>query len=190
MSFAGWNKTVLPRGAKKWLKENYANTPNEEIMARLGIKKGVLARLKKELRLKKSEDFMRASRAKGFATLKEMGWPPKGYAIPNREKAWASLAERTANRGEEWKAKISASMAKQWKDEKRRVLFGLEQKSKIKVVRASHAKVCCRTELRSLGYIVGRGSNVAYWNEETKRDESKERLALKHGIMIVSCSEA
>lgn len=66
-------KITLPRGAKKWLKENYANTANSEIMERLGIKKGVLARLKKELRLKKSEEFLQQSRSKGLATLKEKG---------------------------------------------------------------------------------------------------------------------
>lgn len=189
-------RVKLPRGAKKWLKENYATTPNSEIMARFGIKKGVLSRLKDELRLVKSEEFMRASRAKGFATMKEIGWPPKGYIIPKsdeaRRKGFEKMAEMRADEeiNARWRKNMSIGRKKLYKDEKRRVLFGLEQKSKIKVVRASHAKVCCRTELRSLGYIVGRGSNVAYWNEETKRDESKESLALKHGIRIVPCSEA
>lgn len=177
-------KTVLPRGAKKWLKEHYANTSNSDIMEHLGIKKGVLARLKKEFRLKKSKEFMRASRAKGFATLKEMGWPPKGYAIPNREKAWASLAERTKNRGEEWKEKISKSVKKQFADEKRRVLFGLEQKTNRKVIKAPKFKCELRFRMRKLGYIIPRGSNIAYWNEETKRNESKERTASKYGIRI------
>lgn len=184
MNFAGWNKTVLPRGAKKWLKENYANTPNEKIMEMFGIKRGVLSRLKKELNLEKSEEFMRASRAKGFATMKEIGWPPKGYAIPNREKAWATLAERSRNRGDEWKGKISRSMTKQWKDEKRRVLFGLEQKTKRKVTKAPKCKYEYRYRMRALGYIIPRGSSVAYWNAETKRNESKERTARKYGIKI------
>lgn len=179
----------LPHGAKKWLKENYANTPNEEIMARFGIKKGVLSRLKKELHLKKSEEFMRASRAKGFATMKEIGWPPKGYAIPNREKAWATLAERTRNRGDEWKGKISLTMAKQWKDEKRRVLFGVEQKTKRKVTKAPKSKYTHRGRMRGLGYIIPRGQNVAYWDENTKRSESKERTAQKYGIRIKPLSE-
>lgn len=178
------SKTVLPRGAKKWLKENYANTTNSEIMARFGIKKGVLARLKKELRLKKSEEFMLDARARGQATLKEMGWPPKGYIIPNREKAWASLADRTKNRGEEWKEKISKSVKKQFADEKRRVLFGLEQKTNRKVTKAPKFKCELRFRMRKLGYIIPRGSNIAYWNEETKRNKSKERTAEKYGIRI------
>lgn len=184
MSFAGWNRTVLSSEVEQWLKENYANTPNEEIMARFGIKRGVLSRIKKELHLVKSEEFMRVSRAKGFATMKEIGWPPKGYAIPNREKAWATLAERTRNRGDEWKGKISRSMAKQWKDEKRRVLFGLEQKTKRKVTKAPKFKCELRCRMRRLGYIIPHGGNIAYWDMNTKRNKSKEITAGKYGIRI------
>ena len=183
-------KKKLPRGSKKWLKENYANMSNKDVMEHLGIKKGVLARLKKELRLKKSEEFMRQAREQGIATLKEMGWPPKGYAIPNREKAWASLAERTKNRGENWKNKISETVKKQFADEKRRVLFGLEQRTNRKVIKAPKYKLEHRYRMRKLGYIIPRGSNVAYWNEETKRNESKERTAAKYGIKIEQWVEA
>lgn len=177
-------KITLPRGAKKWLKENYANTANSEIMERFGIKKGVLARLKKELHLKKSEEFMRLSHERGRATLKEMGWPPKGYAIPNREKAWANLTERTKNRSEEWKEKISRTVRKQIADEKRRVLFGLEQRTNRKVTKAPKFKHEHRHRMRKLGYIIPRGSNIAYWNEGTKRSASRERTAGKYGIRV------
>lgn len=183
-------KKKLPRGTLKWLKENYANMSNKDVMEHLGIKKGVLARLKKELRLKKSEEFMNQVRERGRATLKEMGWPPKGYAIPNREKAWASLADRTKNRGEEWKEKISKSVKKQFADEKRRVLFGLEQKTNRKVIKAPKFKCELRFRMRKLGYIIPRGSNTAYWNEETKRNESKERTAAKYGIRVEQWIEA
>ena len=183
-------KKQLPRGSKKWLKENYANMSNKDVIEHLGIKKGVLARLKKELRLKKSEEFMNQAREQGRATLKEMGWPPKGYAIPNREKAWASLADRTKNRGEEWKNKISETVKKQFADEKRRVLFGLEQRTNRKVIKAPKYKLEHRYRMRKLGYIIPRGSNIAYWNEETKRNESKERTAAKYGIKIEQWVEA
>ena len=132
---------------------------------------------------------MRSSREKGFATIKEIGWPPKGYAIPNREKAWATLAERTRDRGDEWKGKISRSMAKQWKDEKRRVLFGLEQKTKRKVTKAPKCKYEHRYRMRALGYIIPRGQNVAYWDDNTKRSESHERTAQKYGIRIEPMQE-
>lgn len=196
----GQNKVVLKRSDAKWLKENYANIPNCKILEHLGISRGVLNRLIKEYHLRKSPEYLKDINKESLRlatkAAKAKGWPPKGYIIPKSEEARKKGQEKMAEmRADEeinarWRKNMSIGRKKLYRDEKRRVLFGLEQKSKIKVVRASHAKVCCRTELRSLGYIVGRGSNVAYWNEETKRDESKERLALKHGIMIVSCSEA
>ena len=197
---AGWNKTKLPRGSVKWLNENYANIPNCKILEHLGISQGVLNRLIKEYRLRKSPEYLKEINKESLRlatqAAKAKGWPPKGYVIPKSEEARKKGQEKMAEmRADEeinarWRKNMSIGRKKLYKDEKRRVLFGLEQKTKLKVVRSSHAKVCCRTELRSLGYIVGRGSNVAYWNKETKRDESKERLALKHGISIVPCSEA
>ena len=197
---AGWNRTKLPRGGVKWLKENYADTPNSEIKAKFGISKGVLDRMVREYGLRKSPEYLKEINKESLrlATKAAMakGWPPKGYIIPKseeaRKKGQEKIAEMRADAeiNAHWRKNISISRKKLYRDEKRRVLFGLEQKSKMKVVRASHAKICYRAELRSLGYIVGRGSNVAYWNEETKRDENKERLALKHGIRFEPLSEA
>ena len=197
---AGWNRTKLPRGSVKWLKENYANTPNSEIKEKFGIGKGVLDRIVREYGLRKSPEYLKEINKESLRlatkAAKAKGWPPKGYIIPKseeaRKKGQKKMAEMRADEeiNARWRKNISEGHRKLYKDEKRRVLFGLEQKTKLKVVRASHAKVCCRTELRSLGYIIGRGESVAYWNEETKRDESKERLALKHGIRIMPCSES
>lgn len=196
----GQNKVVLKRSDAKWLKENYANIPNCKILEHLGISRGVLNRLIKEYHLRKSpeclKDINKESLRLATKAAKAKGWPPKGYIIPKseeaRRKGFEKIAEMRADAeiNARWRKNMSIGRKKLYRDEKRRVLFGLEQKTGIKVVRASHAKVCCRTELRSLGYIVGRGSNVAYWNEETKRDESKERLALKHGIRFEPLSDA
>lgn len=191
---AGWNRTKLPRGGVKWLKENYADTPNSEIMAKFGISKGVLDRMVREYGLRKSPEYLKAINKESLRlatkAAKEKGWPPKGYIIPKseeaRKKGQEKLAEMRADEeiNARWRKNMSEGRKKLYKDEKRRVLFGLEQKSKIKVIRASHAKICYRTELRSLGYIIGRGSNVAYWNLETQRNEGKESLAQKYGIRI------
>ena len=107
-----------------------------------------------------------------------------------REKAWASLADRTKNRGEEWRNKISESVRKQFADEKRRVLFGLEQKTNRKIIKAPKFKCELRSRMRNIGYIIPRASNIAYWNEATKRSESKERTAAKYGIRIEPMPDA
>lgn len=197
---AVWNKTVLPRGGVKWLKENYANTPNSEIKAKFGISKGVLDRLVREYGLRKSPEYLKAvnreSRRLAVKAAMAKGWPPKGYVIPKsdeaRKKGLEKMTEMRADAefNARWRKNISDTRKKLYKDEKRRVLFGLEQKTDIKVVSASHAKRCCRLKLRKLGYIIGRGESIAYWNAETKRNESKERTAQKHGIRIMPCSEA
>lgn len=189
---AGWNRTKLPRGGVKWLKENYANTPNSEIMEHFGITKAVLDRMVKQYRLRKSPEYLKAINRESLrlATKAAMaiGWPPKGYIIPKSEEARRKGQEKIAEMRADaeinahWRKNISDGRKKLYKDEKRRVLFGLEQKTRIKVVRASHAKVCCRSELRSLGYIIPKGSNVAYYNAETLRNEKRELNARKHGI--------
>ena len=191
---AGWNRTRLPRGGVKWLKENYADTPNSEIKAKFGISKGVLDRMVREYGLRKSPEYLKAINKESLRlatkAAKEKGWPPKGYIIPKSEEARKKGREKMdemradAEINARWSKNISEGRKKLYKDEKRRVLFGLEQKTKLKVVRASHAKVCCRSELRQLGYAVGRGSNVAYWNLETHRNEIKESLAQKYGIRV------
>lgn len=196
---AGWNRTKLPRGGVKWLKEHYPDTPNCEIMAHFGISKGVLDRMVREYRLRKSPEYLKAINRESLrlATKAAMakGWPPKGYIIPKseeaRRKGWEKIAEmRTdAEINARWRKNMSESRKKLYKDEKRRVLFGLEQKTKVKVVRASHAKVCCRSDLRKSGYIIPKGSNVAYWNSETLRNEERENGAARYGITFEPAPE-
>lgn len=190
----GWNRTNLPRGGVKWLKENYANTPNSEIMAKFGISKGVLDRMVREYNLRKSPEYLKSAKRESLRLATKaamaMGWPPKGYVIPKsdeaRRKGQEKITEMRADAefNARWRKNISETHKKLYKDEKRRVLFGLEQKTHIKVVRASRAKVCCRSELRSLGYIIPKGSNVAYYNAETLRNEKREMNARKHGIRV------
>ena len=196
----GQNKVVLKRSDAKWLKENYVNIPNCKILEHLGISRGVLNRLIKEYHLRKSPEYLKEINKESLRlatkAAKEKGWPPKGYIIPKSEEARKKGQEKMAEmRADEeinarWRKNMSIGRKKLYRDEKRRVLFGLEQKSKIKVIRASHAKVCCRTELRSLGYIVGRGSNVAYWNADTLRNEEREKNASRYGIRFEPLSEA
>lgn len=188
------SKVILSSHDDAWLKENYADTSNADIMEHLGISRGVLLRLARENDLHKSPEYLKAANRESLrlATKAAMaiGWPPKGYVIPKsdeaRRKGQEKIAEMRADAeiNARWRKNMSEGRKKLYKDERRRVLFGLEQKTQIKVVRASRAKVCCRSELRSLGYIIPKGSNVAYWNAETLRNEKREMNARKHGIRV------
>lgn len=186
------SKVILSSHDEAWLKENYADTSNSEIKDYLGISKGVLDRMVREYNLRKSPEYLKSAKRESLRLATKaamaMGWPPKGYIIPKsdeaRRKGQEKIAEMRADAeiNARWRKNMSECRKKLYKDEKRRVLFGLEQKTHIKVVRASRAKVCCRSELRSLGYIIPKGSNVAYWNAETLRNEKREMNARKHGI--------
>ena len=110
------------------------------------------------------------------------GWPPKGYIIPNThhfekgydrkkvmtEKAYKAMCEKMSKTRREIIAKDRA-----------RILFGLPQKTKLKLV-SSGKQVCSqRYRLRKLGYSVQRDSRVAYINSNTHRSiqlEEKYKL--------------
>ena len=72
------------------------------------------------------------------------------------------------------------------KAEKRRVLFGLEQKTKLRVVQAPKEKICLRNGLRKKGYEIARASNEAFITAATHRSEVMERRAMSMGISFTT----
>lgn len=78
--------------------------------------------------------------------------------------------------------KIGESRRKTVKAEQRRVLFGLDQKTKLRVVQCGRDKVSLRSNLRKHGYIIGRASNDAVITAGTRRSEKMERRAETMGI--------
>lgn len=72
------------------------------------------------------------------------------------------------------------------KAEKRRVLFGLEQKTKLRVVQAPKEKICLRNGLRNKGYEIARASNEAFITAATHRSEVMERRAISMGMSFTS----
>ena len=53
--------------------------------------------------------------------------------------------------------------------DRRRVLFGLPQRYKFKIGGGGRKRVHQRYRLRQLGYYVDKGSNVCYYDANTKR---------------------
>lgn len=70
--------------------------------------------------------------------------------------------------------------------EKRRVLFGLDPITRIKVV-TNRAKIQLRCKLKSLGYIVGTGAerNVMYYTDNLERRGVLETNGLKLGLRFL-----
>ena len=68
--------------------------------------------------------------------------------------------------------------------EKRRVLFGLPQKTKLKVVAGHSSKSSFKHTLKKRGYLVCRASRQIGYNESTDRSLKSEITAKKYGFTI------
>lgn len=174
---------------KEWLIKHYKHTKNSIIIEKFGLSKYYLHKYAQELGLKKSRAFIikvsKENSKKGLAILAEKGWPPKGYIIPNQDKRIESLKARKGKRmPKAIREKCAEGIRNTFKSEKRRVLFGLPQKTKLKVVKSPKGKIHCRWKMRKLGYIIDKGGNVAYYNETTIRNKHFEERIKQYGVII------
>jgi len=173
---------------KKWIITNFKNTKNDEIMLKIGIKHSALHRFARENGLKKTKQFQRkcqlATTEAARIANKRNNWPPKGYIIPNKEKrcfkpGQTNLERLGAKKERERIEKAAEARRKTVLAEKRRVLFGLPQKTKLKVVPAPRVKCSYRYLMRKRGYVVLRGSSEVYYTENTNRSETTEIRAFQ-----------
>lgn len=189
-------KIILTDRQRNWLIKHYKHTKNDEVMAKLGLTIAGLHRFARELGLKKSRQFMQRCQAATTEAArianKARGWPPKGYRIPRGDefgfKKGVTSAERLGpERNRERIRKAAESRRKTVAAEKRRILFGLPQRTKLKIG-YSRMKVHYRYELRKHGYQVAKGANEAFVVDGTVRSLAIEERAIKHGIRIINPS--
>lgn len=187
-------KRKLTPEEEEWLREHYEHTKNAEICKKLGMCLETLQRFSKEMGLSKSTQFMREIRIencrRGRAVCRRNNWPPKGYCIPNSEKArlkpGIGIKDRMSERQiREMYKKCSEGLRRTIASEKRRVLFGLEQRTRLRVGRVPLAKCTYKTRMKKAGYLVDLEHNVYYYTEETNRRMKAEKNAWKHHIRIL-----
>ena len=94
-------KIKLSQEQESWLRRNYRETRNEICTVYLGISMSSLARLARRYGLAKSPQFMRDCRLYTAKKTKESHlkngtYPPKGFAIPNREKYYFKPKQKTS----------------------------------------------------------------------------------------------
>lgn len=170
---------VLTEQQEAWLRKHFKHTKNAEIAERLGVCLRTVNRLAEVRGLTKSRQFIRKCLAETSAAANRSNringtYPPKGYKIPNREKNYFRKGEKPIDRLGAKKeaqrvANCTASRKETFRLEKARALFGLPRQTKLKVISRPRKQVYIRYCLRKRGYIVERGSNVAYYNSETQR---------------------
>ena len=176
----------------EWLKENFGNTTNQALAEKLGTSHRSITRMARELGLWKTKAFMSAMQRKasehaarankangGNAGTKNLLLYGKAY----RFKAGESNKDRMSEAA--FKAmhrRIGESRKETFRKEKRRVLFGLEQQTGLRVVQCSKAKICLRHHLRRHGYEIARASNEAIVTDNTHRSAIMEARASQMGI--------
>lgn len=175
-----------------WFRENFACTKNQELADRLGASMRCISRMARELGLWKTAEFMattqrnasehgaRVNRARGGnAGARNL----LVYGVATRYKAGENIRDRmSAEELEAMYRKISATRKELFRKERRRVLYGLDQKTDLRVVRCPIEKVRLRCNLRKHGYEIARASNEATVTEETRRNAKMERRAERMGI--------
>lgn len=169
---------------KEYLRKHFKNTKNDTLMERLNISHSKLHRFARQEGLKKTKQFMRKMQANASKKAREandaIGWPPKGYIIPKSEKyrfkKGVSGVDRLGVDGERERIeRAHASRNATIASERRRILFGLDQKTKMKLVKAPPGKNDYRHRLIKRGYITKvRAANEFYYDNETDRSEVME----------------
>lgn len=178
----------------EWMTRHFGNTKNAEVAAYLGISPSTVVRIARDMGLVKHPEFTKAmqrnasehgarvNRANGGnAGTKNLLLYGKAY----RFKAGESNKDRMGEEAfREIHRRVGESRKETFRKEKRRVLFGLEQKTGLRVVQCPKEKICLRNNLRKHGYEITRASNEAYITVTTNRSEIMEKKAENMGIRI------
>lgn len=175
---------ILTDEQEAWLQKHFKHTKNEDIAKKLGVSPRSVNRLAEKRGLTKSRQFIRKTQLDAAAAANKSNringtYPPKGYQIPGGEAFRFKKGEKPidrlgAKRNAERIAKSAASRKETFKLEKARAIFGLPRQTKLNVVQRPRKQVHVRYYLRKRGYVVERGSNVAYYNNNTKRSPKME----------------
>jgi hypothetical protein len=181
-------KIILTKQQEEYLQNNFHNTKNEELAATVGVSHSWLHRYARKNGLTKSVEFttrcqLEAAKAAGIHA-EICGWPPKGYHIPNSEKyrfkKGVNSLQRLGTEKEKQRIERSAeSRRKTLKRERARYVFGLPQKTKLRVHRTDRDKILKRWYLKKRGYIIDENLRIAYWGKHTRRATLLEKRGIK-----------
>lgn len=188
-------KIELTKEQLDWLMTHYSDTKNQDICNKLSMSEGTLRKLKKTYNLNKSEEFLietkKENLAKANKKLKELGYPTQINLRIHQKKALENSMKTLKEKwqDEEWvkqrNKNASEARKKLYKDERRRVLFGFEQKTKLRVINTPRNKVMLKHNLRKHGYEIEKNSNIAYINDNTKRSALMEKRGVIMGIKFI-----
>lgn len=161
----------------QYLIDNFPDTLNAELASHLGIGMRTMSRIASDYGLTKSPEFLerRAKKAGDAIRRWNINNPkPPGFRIPNSEKhkflKGTSIRSRQGVEAQHRAtAKATATRRETIKKERRRILFGLPQKTNLRLTAKPREKVLLRYYLRTRGYIIDDDKRMAYYTDSTKR---------------------
>lgn len=165
---------MITEEQKEYIKTHYADMTNKEIGEAIGL--GIHTVVNwgyYKFGLRKSEALKKEIQRRGVVASAEhtrlYGMSEERIAKLIESSKHArfqkgnNLRERLgAERDDERRRKAGETRKKTVKAERRRLLFGLPQKTKLNVVRQSRAKVCSRYLMRKYGYIEDEVNHIFY----------------------------
>lgn len=188
-------KIGFSKEEEEWINEYYPFTTNNELCKRLGCGKTKLLRYAKKNGLKKTRTHILNEKIKSIEKAREsnriLGYPAKNTYIKDselgRKKGLAKLL--ALSKDKDWQKiraeKTAKTLREIYKQEKRRILFGLPQETKYRLVRTPAGKVNVRSKMRKKGYIAEKMGNTIYYTNETKRSLKQEDTAKKWGLKVI-----
>lgn len=199
----------LTERQEAWIIKHYAHTKNDDIMAKYGIGESTLHRLARKHGLKKSRQQQRktqwnatehaheACRKYGVyeetrQRMKQQAEERKarGERIPGSFMPGESNKDRLgARRFKKCIEKATATMREIRRKERVRLHWGLPQQTRLNISYNGYTprmrqKSIHRHLFRKHGYIVERGDDTVYYDNETDRRPKMEANAHKYGLTV------
>jgi hypothetical protein len=172
---------ILTEEQLAYLDKHFKHTNNSELCRVLGCSKSFLHKIASRRGLKKSRQFIKATNAKTAANLQE--WV-KIHGPYHKKGVLPECLKNSPSRftkGQTWedrfgkakagsaKAKMSETRRKIIAEDRARIMFGLPQKTKLRLSSAPRALKSQAYRLRKRGYTIDYATKTAFYDENTNR---------------------
>lgn len=178
------------------LRERFQTDCLQDIADDLGFSRSTVQEHARQLGLRKEDPTRRNLDIREFIKMEydnlSFGEMAKrtGFHVDTIGKIARSLGLRRTR--PQWNENIRKARVATIQSERRRVIFGLEQRTKLKVV-SNPQKHYLRQKMRQFGYIADIGSNTLYYTDGTDRrpirERNGERLGFKFKPLPAQCAE-
>lgn len=211
-------RKTLSEEQKAWFRTYFPKIENNRLAKAMGIGLDKLHEFAREMGLKKSESGIKAiQKRRAQKALKtnerngcydrKRGHPPSAATLEGLRKRWEhfhegkgkstyeTLKERDPAKYTEIIEKRSQTQKKLFKSERRRIIYGLERKTKlINVILSPYkrSQIAHRYNALKRGYLLDidcsegkAGRYVIYYDNSTKRSEKFERNCIADGFIFM-----